>query len=229
MPRVSRRPTFFPLSLVLLLGGCSYLFPSCETIPDCPDAAVTLPVSDGGLVVVWLPTVLCTNLTCSDLHTDPFNCGACNNVCAAGLTCVAVLDGGAECICPAEGQTLMNGSCLALAIDPLNCGAIGNACQTNHVCYDGGCVCPSPTYLDGGVSTDCPSDAGADAGLCVDVLNDPGNCGTCGTFCENGCAEGACLEPGETLDAGDEGEPDAGDAGEADAGDGGEADAGDGG
>ena len=60
-----------------LLGSCTFLLPSLQTPPPCPP-----------------DTVLCDNLTCSDLQTDPFNCGFCGNVCGQGLSCKSILDGG---------------------------------------------------------------------------------------------------------------------------------------
>jgi hypothetical protein len=226
MPRVLRQPHLLPLSLVLIFSGCAYLFPSCESIPNCPDAAVMIPLDDGGVSQTWLPMVLCTNLTCSDLHTDPFNCGACENVCPAGLSCFPVSDGGATCGCVAQGQILKNDECFAYAVDPMNCGRLGNVCGTNQVCVDGGCVCPVADYLDGGFFTECPPnpDAGSDAGAsCVYLPTDPNNCGACGQMCGGVCLEGTCVDAGETPDGGEneEMEPDAGDGGEPDAGDGG--------
>jgi len=217
MPRVSRSPRLLPLLCLLVFGGCAYLFPSCETIPDCPDAEVPVAQSDAGR---WVPTKLCNNLTCSDLHTDPFNCGACNNECAAGLSCLPLLDGGAACGCAVGGQTLVNGSCFAFSVDPRNCGGLGNVCPTNHVCFDGGCVCPNPDYLDGGPLTECPGDGG-DL-ICVDLEADPGNCGACGEVCDTGdcqagvCADAGAFEPdgGDDLGDGGDSEPDAGDAGD---------------
>jgi len=150
-------------------------------------------------------------LTCSDLRTDPFNCGFCNNACGAGLACVpdGGPNGGAACGCPIPGQILAGGECLDLAVDPDNCGAIGKACRQDQACIDGGCGCPFPTYLDGG-SGECSTDAGQ---TCTDFLNDPENCGGCGLVCAGGCALGSC--DGGMTDGGPV------DAGLADAGDGG--------
>src|SRR5271165_4492608 len=105
MPRVRRHFWFFsPVWAVLCLGGCAYLFPSCESIPDCPDGQF-----------------LCNNLTCSDLVNDPFNCGFCNNACGMGLACVpdgGGPDGSAACGCPIPGQQPVNEHCTDLSVDP---------------------------------------------------------------------------------------------------------------
>src|SRR5271169_5920425 len=119
MPRVRHTAALLFTSMLAVptTAGCAYLFPSCATIPGCPTGEV-----------------LCNNLTCSDLRTDPFNCGFCNNACGAGLACVP--DGGAggnaACGCSIEGQTLIDGQCLALSIDPDNCGAAGTVCHLDH-------------------------------------------------------------------------------------------------
>ncbi len=164
------------------MDGCSYLFPSCATIPGCPAGQV-----------------LCNNLTCSDLRTDPFNCGMCNNECGAGLACVpdagdAGEMGTAACGCPLEGQTLVNGECLTLSIDPDNCGAVRHACRLDQACFDGGCSCPFPSYLDAGTG-ECATDAGS---FCANLLSDPENCGACGRVCVDDCVDGSCVRASPT-------------------------------
>ncbi len=148
MPRVPKTSRLLPLSLFLWLGGCAYFFPSCATIPGCPDGSV-----------------LCTNLSCVNLQYDQLNCGFCDNVCSAGLHCTPLADGGAACGCVLNGQIELNNRCLNLAIDSQNCGAVGNACAEGLVCYDAGCVCPHPSYLDGGCPGPAPGDGGADGGI----------------------------------------------------------------
>jgi hypothetical protein len=173
--------------LILSLGGCAYFFPSCETIPDCPDAAGKL----------------CTNLACSDLQTDPFNCGGCFNTCGAGLKCVHnAVDGGAYCGCTLSGQTFADARCFDLTLDPQNCGAVGNACRPDQICFDAGCACPASPYLDAG-EVECTNDAGTS---CADLSADPLNCGSCGVVCADACVRGACLSVGD-------GGPDAGTGG----------------
>lgn len=147
MPRVLNNRRLLPLTLFLWVGGCAYIFPSCATIPGCPDGSV-----------------LCTNLACVNLQNDPDNCGVCDNVCSPGLACTPLTDGGAACSCFLNGQQEYNDHCLNLAIDAFNCGAIGNVCGNGLVCYDGGCVCPYPVYFDGGCPTPEAVDGGSDGG-----------------------------------------------------------------
>src|SRR5215211_253601 len=64
---------------------------------------------------------------CISLFDDPFNCGACGNVCAGG-----VCDGG---VCPQVDIGCVSplvdcgGLCADLSSDPFNCGACGNVCE----------------------------------------------------------------------------------------------------
>jgi hypothetical protein len=221
MPRVLRKAAllFTSMLAVSALADCSYLFPSCATVPGCPTGQK-----------------LCSNLACSDLRTDPFNCGMCNHPCGAGLVCVP--DGGPNdtgaCGCPIPGQILASGQCLTLSVDPNNCGAVGKACRPDQACLDGGCGCVLPSFLaelfDGGSlppvvagildgGGECSADAGP---VCTDLLDDTLNCGTCGRACSGACVLGSC--DAGLADGGGSEAPDAGDAGEvSDAGDAGDA------
>jgi hypothetical protein len=192
------RPAF--VLLLPLAGGCTFLLPSLQTPPPCP-----------------VGTVLCNNLTCSDLRTDPFNCSFCENVCGQGLSCKLIPDGGPldagtldgglpppsafACLCTIPGSIFSNGSCYDLASDPSNCGGIGSSCGTAQVCVDGS----------------CGSAGGGDGGTGDGGLSDGG---------DGGLADAG---DGGLADAGDGGLSDGGDGGLADAGDGGPGDAGDGG
>src|SRR5581483_6234176 len=150
MPRVQRTVAPFFAAFLAALGtsGCSYLFPSCATIPDCPKGQK-----------------LCNNLNCSDVSTDPFNCGFCDNACSEGLACIpdAGPDGGPACGCAVAGQTKVGAHCYDFSVDSRNCGGFGKSCRPDQVCFDGGCGCPMPGYLasflDGG-DGECTGDAG---------------------------------------------------------------------
>ncbi|MHB1847127.1 MAG: hypothetical protein ACYCWW_20070 [Deltaproteobacteria bacterium] len=141
---------------LLLLGlgtSCGYVFPSCQTIPPCP-----------------VGQTLCTQMSCSDLTTDRYNCGSCGNICAPGFVCRAGADGGPECGCPTEGAVMSNGACLDLQIDGQNCGAIGNVCPAGLLCVQGICACGG--FTDGGAG--CLSDGGVADGGAADGAVDGG-------------------------------------------------------
>jgi hypothetical protein len=205
-----------------ILGGCAFLLPSLQTPPPCPTG-----------------TVLCNNLTCSDLRTDPFNCGFCENVCGQGLSCKNILDGGglydgglddagidvdagtyggSACLCTIPGGTYSNGACYNLDIDPTNCGQIGLSCAATQVCISGTCGCAGD---DAGQIVVCTVDGGP---VCANLDNDPHRCGGCDNDCgEVGyCNGGVCADAGLGDDGGlgDGGMTDAGlgDAGSTDGG-----------
>lgn len=110
---------------------------------------------------------------CSDLKTDPQNCGFCGHSCQGG-TC-----SGGQCTnCP-PGLTACGGSCVDVTTDPANCGTCGNDCSVG---------CDAPT---------CP----CCSGTCSDLLFDDNNCGACGSPCPENtfCFLGGCVDPEATC------------------------------
>ncbi len=118
---------------------------------------------------------------CTDVTTDPGNCGACGNRCAAGGHCVTGI-----CVTPtcAVGQFACPGGCTNVTSDPNNCGQCGNTCAAGGTCVTG--ICVTPTCAVGQI--ECP-------GGCTDVTSDPHNCGMCGNACAagSGCVTGICV------------------------------------
>jgi len=112
---------------------------------------------------------------CTSLADDPYNCGACGNVCPAELP---YCDLGQCWDAPCGGANLYG--------DPNNCGACGNVCgESTPYCSDGQC-------------TDClRPDRAICNGICVKIFSDNANCGACGIVCEPGlvCSSGACVDP----------------------------------
>ncbi len=151
------------------------------------------------------PTYLCCpGRNCTDVRTDPLNCGGCSEVCPTETYCIdgnclatscntdtqddpcQLADGGEGGCC--------NSACLDVLNDPLNCGGCMSSCTGNETCAYGVCafdVCtPSelggPCHTDGGTGLCCTSG-------CADTSSDPANCGGCGISCgDAGCLEGAC-------------------------------------
>ncbi len=125
-----------------------------------------------------VPHQLRCGAVCVDYLNDPYNCGACGNVCGDGTCCT---DGQCASVC-AAGLTYCNGECADFQNDNNNCGACGNVCGEGTCCNEGACesICPAgQIYCNG---------------KCVDTQNDNANCGGCGNACGDGtcCNEGAC-------------------------------------
>jgi cytochrome c peroxidase len=131
---------------------------------------------------------------CTDLASDPKNCGSCGTVCSIYQTCNA-----GHCIsampatCTASdgnpGQVCANG-CKDLVTDPANCGGCGNTCMTGSFCMGGMCtaVPPPPPPM-------CPMPLTQCGMMCFDLSSDPMNCGTCGNVCPANkptCTLGSC-------------------------------------
>jgi hypothetical protein len=140
---------------------------------------------------------------CSDLVTDPDNCGACGNVCPPDEP---ICSGGACSLCScAAGDVCCSGGdagsnpsapyCANTASDPLNCGGCGLVCSAANAvagCLDGVCVIeecdPGFAVCDGMPGDGCP----------IDTNLDVDNCGSCGNGCPVGanatptCSEGMC-------------------------------------
>jgi hypothetical protein len=92
---------------------------------------------------------------CVDTAIDPFNCGACGNVCSTGL-CVS-----GSCVCP-TGLTNCHGTCANLATDPTNCGTCGHVCAVGTACVNG--VCVGVTCV---TDADCFTGMRCVSGVCV--------------------------------------------------------------
>jgi hypothetical protein len=118
---------------------------------------------------------------CVDTDTDPKNCGACGSVCAAGLSCERGSCGCAEASqCGGDGADCRNDRC--------RCS--GDYCRDGETCAGTGqgarCSCNGGDDCGGG-DTCC-------AAGCVDLDDDPANCGACGATCDAGqnCRDGRC-------------------------------------
>lgn len=166
-------------------GACGTV---CASGEECIDSACSTMASP--------PATTCDqgltdcNGVCVDLTTDTSNCGACGVACATGESC----SGGACAAttdCAAQGLTDCNGVCVDIMTDAANCGACGAVCGTGEECGGGFC---SPAEQS--QTADCSAQGLTDCGgTCIDIANDPNNCGGCGLVCPQGasCSAGVCI------------------------------------
>ena len=122
----------------------------------------------------------------TDLTTNVYNCGACNQVCSirnAQPQCASSQCAIDVCIAPwadCDGD-VKNGCEIAVDTDALHCGACPNACSKNHIaqpaCRTALCV----GACDAGYA-DCNGDKLKD-GCETNTGGDINNCGACGVRC----------------------------------------------
>src|SRR5262245_27653151 len=72
---------------------------------------------------------------CTNIASDPDNCGKCGNACAAGEVCSVGL---CAVVC-SGGSTQCDDRCVDIASDPENCGACGKACAPAELCSAAQC------------------------------------------------------------------------------------------
>lgn len=148
---------------------------------------------------------------CVDTESDPRHCGACSGACLPGVACVGGVcggpsDGSSDGPHDGDGNGKGDGSegseggeggdaCGPPPYDrPSACGACGVVCTPpNSRCLagaDGGFVC-GPLCM-------APLSECNDA--CVDLQNDPVNCGACGKTCPSNICQGGMCQGGTPGD-----------------------------
>src|SRR4051812_27947942 len=128
---------------------------------------------------------------CVDLTSNTANCGACGVACADGELCSSSACVASTTDCAGQGLTDCNGICVDIMTDVANCGACGAVCGAGEACGGGFCSPAADSQ-----TADCTSQGLTDCGgVCVDVANDPNNCGGCALLCPQGdsCSAGVCI------------------------------------
>jgi Stigma-specific protein, Stig1 len=184
-------------------GACGH---DCAYISDC---ALGVCVGGCGGEPGMCPPgdVCCGTLPlqahCSNPPTDPYNCGACGNICPyvipngsdtclAGSCQIVVCDTGfADC-----DHLIDNGCEVQLGSDPANCGTCGSACGPGSPCLSGVCqavTCPTVS---------CPQGLACCGTSCIDLDADVEHCGACGNVCPEAqaCIGGECVASKRPFD-----------------------------
>jgi hypothetical protein len=146
---------------------------------------------------------------CTDVASDPNNCGGCDVSCGSGGTCTNGVCSTTPASCPKghSGQYCKldaglsfaccpGAGCVDTSSDSNNCGRCDSPCGSGLSCVSGGCVALSCTASVQGYS--CEDDAGTVGtccgAACVHRGSDPKNCGGCGNICVGAetCVSGDC-------------------------------------
>jgi hypothetical protein len=129
--------------------------------------------------------------TCTNVLSDPSNCGLCghacflNQVCANGLCVTVSGSGGAggSTSKPPMGCAAPFTTCGSLCTDTLsdanNCGGCNRACPSGDTCQSGFCTPPNDPES-------CAPPNHVCGGTCVDLAHDRDNCLACGQACAVG-------------------------------------------
>lgn len=149
--------------------------PACAPGQVCSDGTCITPCGSGD--------IMC-NGGCTDITSDPNNCGGCGIVCDSGFCTDSVC----QPVC-SNPQVQCGSGCTDITTDPNNCGACGN-------------ICPSGQCANAQCQGSCPPGQTLCASGCADLTNDSMNCGACGNVCPSGeCQSGVCkpCDPGQIV------------------------------
>ncbi len=182
----------------------------------CPDPAkpcIFLAAQNWRCGCIEPGNLLCGSLnisSCIDPQTNDANCGACGNACSPSgdggtlpdntyYGCVAGECGHLKCTAKhADCDGNEANGCEADLLSPSTCGACGHACAPGQTCIQ------NPDTL--AIECACPPGQTLCGDRCVNLGNDPKNCGGCGTdctfatkvkgygFCKFGACELGCME-----------------------------------
>ena len=127
---------------------------------------------------------------CTNVLFDDANCGACGTQCDTDEKCFL-----GSCGCKDPTKLYCDRKCVDGFVDPNNCGQCGNVCPAGQECAGGSCQPPCGPCEERVGQTCVPKEGEGNCnGACVDLQNDPNNCGSCGNVCPNSgsCQDGEC-------------------------------------
>ncbi len=190
----------------MFVGGAA----SCDDTAYCFGTDCDAVASDAGTdaepavtcgAILCAPGQACCFDACTDIASDIYNCGGCNEPCPFGVngsaTCTA---GSCGLACAPDfadcNKALLDGCEVKLSENAANCGACGSACSAPNAL--GGCensTCTVGICKQG--FADCNSLI--PDGCEVNIGDDATHCGGCGNLCtpaantQPTCEAGACI------------------------------------
>jgi len=187
--------------------------PFVQSLPR-PKTVILSPVLVLGLISIILMIAATAFSACT---VSPLSAGINNSTGSSHSSGTLPVNG--QC---SAGLSPCSGRCVDLQTDPDNCGACGFSVPYGETCRNGqfssssglnkngssaaspgatsaGSVLTSATVA--GIKGSCPTGRSSCSGTCTDLLNDTGNCGSCGNSCLSGqtCQNGRCLVPGTSV------------------------------
>jgi hypothetical protein len=174
-------------------GTCCETFRCCGGV--CCAGSQSCDTTQGTCVACPAGTIYC-GAFCTDLATDPYNCGTCGTTCGPMELCTG---GACTPVCD-PGLTYCNGFCVDTASNVSHCGGCDLPCATGQVCQGGKCgTADTPLPTDpGALELTCAAQNLTDCGgFCADLQFDPNHCGVCGKACGEDfiCVSGQCVYP----------------------------------
>ncbi|MCC6791328.1 MAG: cellulase family glycosylhydrolase [Thermomicrobiales bacterium] len=173
---------------------CGFCFNACVGVPGPGQSSIGQCVG-GQCQIVCEPGYYDCGQGCSDLLSDPFNCGSCWNACPPGQFCQ---NGFCLGPCP-PGQLECGGVCVDVFFDPNHCGACYSSCNSALTCCYGTCafllddvnncgscgnICPNDWVCVYGVcQQDCPQGY-VKCGVECQALGSHLHCGGCFDSCD---------------------------------------------
>ena len=169
------------------VGAYKFLY-----VPASP-TPYDLAISIGGVIHLRQNAVsvgtgpVVVDVLLSDTTSDAANCGACGNVCGAGLTCTnSACVAGPPPVCQ-NPMLSCNGQCVDIQTDVNNCGGCNQPCGNGFTCMNAVCApttspngaqCASNNQCTSGYCTDGVCANTPCAGTCM-AANLPGSVGSC--------------------------------------------------
>ncbi|HOU89408.1 MAG TPA: hypothetical protein PLU22_00115 [Polyangiaceae bacterium] len=163
-------------------GECHYVTADkgcCEEAADasCVDGRWSLRETDCDCPVTCPAGLILCGDVCTDVTTDPENCGACGVACLTpdcGACCVdagpAICSAGICTSTCGSGMSPCGGYCVDFCTSQLDCGACGVACPAGEACVGGACVEPDWYACEG--NEDCQIAPATCCGACGAYTSD---------------------------------------------------------